>query len=185
MFRPLVIPFCPCPRPCQKTQFAVAVEVAPATSIELGKKSCCYCFQLAELGTPFFQKNVPFFLFFSVLYKSTIRSFRSFPFKKENVPFFSISVRKRTKRTKRSFEKNGCPTLPNCILLEESEHQLTTKKGGGNWGNYTMHLFWLGLGTWLGKRQVQVHCKVNSREGFYADSKYLLFFAEFHKFVHN
>ena len=125
MFRPLVIPFCPCPRPCQKSQVAVAVEVAPATSIELGKKSCWYCCQLAELGTPFFSKER------SVL--SLL--FRSFPFKKKNVPYFSVFVRKRTKRTERSFEKNGCPTLPHCILLEESEHQLTTKKCGGNYGN--------------------------------------------------
>ena len=75
-----------------------------------------YSAQAAGLGIRSFQKNVPFFPFFSVLFKRTERSFRSFPFfsKERNVlsvlfrslqknvpflPFFSVPL----KRTERSF----------------------------------------------------------------------------------
>ena len=79
-------------------------------------------------------------------FKRTFRSFCSFPFFIKVRSVLSVLFRSK-KRTFRSFlfpfgkerkeqnvllKKNGCPTLPNCLLLEESEHQLTTKKGGGN-----------------------------------------------------
>ena len=129
---PWLSPSAPAPAPVRSRSLQLQLKLHRLHLLSQVKNHVVIVANLQSWALHSFQKNVPFFLFFSVLYKSTIRSFRSFPFKKENVPFFSVSVRKRTKRTERSFEKNGCPTLPNCILLEESEHQLTTKKGGGN-----------------------------------------------------
>ena len=68
----------------------------------------------AGLGTAFF--SIGYVPFFSVLFKERSVLFRSF-FKflatsetQKNVPFFYKEL-KRTQRSFRSFEKNGCPTL--------------------------------------------------------------------------
>ena len=43
---------------------------------------------------------------------------------KKNVPFF-YKERKRTQRSERSFEKNGCPTLVNLSCFEKQTAEQT------------------------------------------------------------
>ena len=82
--------------------------------------------QNAGLGIRSFQKNVPFFPFFFVLYKRTFRSFRSLKRTERSfyILFFEIcndsmtyKTKKNVKRTFQSFIKNGKERKERNVLL--------------------------------------------------------------------
>ena len=74
---------------------------------------------VAELGIRSFQKNVPFFSFFSERkQKRTERSFFKMEKNGKNGSFF-YKERKRRERTERSFEKNG---VPNSASWQQYQH---------------------------------------------------------------
>ena len=86
-----------------------SIHYTYSTELEASRSKCNFA---AGLGIRSFQMNGTIFAFFSILYKRTKRSFRSFPFfiKERNVLFAFIShtkianlIKKERKKTQRSF----------------------------------------------------------------------------------
>ena len=97
------------------------------------------CLRFSRVGHPFFskersvlcvlfhsfKKNIAFFAFFSVLYKSMFQSLRSFLFLKKNVPFFSrvfgdLWDTKERSVLFRSFLKNEKECKERNVLLQRT-----------------------------------------------------------------
>ena len=102
------------------------------------------CLRFSRVGHPFFskersvlcvlfhyfKKNIAFFAFFSVLYKSMFHSLRSFLFLKKNVPFFSRVFGDLWDTKERSvlfctFLKNKRECKERNVLLQRTEKNAT------------------------------------------------------------